>query len=71
MLIGGVGVGLMWGIELEEQHKAREVVEQAMARGVLIGTAGANSLRLLPPLVVEESHLETVCSLLKELLEVL
>ncbi|MGE0493996.1 MAG: aspartate aminotransferase family protein [Vulcanimicrobiota bacterium] len=65
------GCGLMWGIELEEQHKARDLVEQAMARGVLIGTAGANSLRLLPPLVIEESHLETVCNLLNELLEVL
>src|SRR5207244_2074640 len=44
------GRGLMWGLELAEP--AAPYVTAARERGLLVVTAGANVLRLVPPLVI-------------------
>ena len=49
------GRGLMWGIELAEP--AAPIVALARDRGLLVATAGANVLRLLPPLVITPEDL--------------
>ena len=49
------GRGLMWGIELAEP--AASIVALARDRGLLVATAGANVLRLLPPLVITPEDL--------------
>jgi predicted acetylornithine/succinylornithine family transaminase len=49
------GRGLMWGIELS--GPAQPVIEQALARGLLLIAAGPNVIRLLPPLVITEDEL--------------
>ncbi len=49
------GRGLMWGIELE--HAVQPVIERAMERGLLVITAGANVIRLLPPLTITREEL--------------
>jgi acetylornithine/succinyldiaminopimelate/putrescine aminotransferase len=60
------GRGLMWGIELTEP--AAPYVSAARERGLLLLTAGANVIRLVPPLVITAEHLERGVALLEELL---
>jgi acetylornithine/N-succinyldiaminopimelate aminotransferase len=52
------GRGLMIGIELVASLKASDVVRACRERGVLVHVAGPNVLRLLPPLIVEASHVD-------------
>jgi len=51
------GVNLMIGIEIDGE--AGEVIEKCHQEGLLIGKAGTNVLRLVPPLIVEEKHIDT------------
>lgn len=51
------GLGLMIGVELKV--KVTPVLQALMERGVLALPAGPNVLRLLPPLVIEKSDLDT------------
>jgi 4-aminobutyrate aminotransferase len=58
------GKGLMMGIELVRNHKTKEpapqlrnqVIHGAFARGLLVLGAGDSSLRLAPPLVIDEEQ---------------
>jgi acetylornithine/LysW-gamma-L-lysine aminotransferase len=52
------GLGLMIGIEL--RGRVTPVLQQLMERGVWALPAGMNVLRLLPPLIIEQSDLERV-----------
>ena len=60
------GVGLMWGIELTEP--AAPFVAAARERGLLITTAGATVLRLVPPLVVSDAEVDRAVAVLGEVL---
>jgi acetylornithine/LysW-gamma-L-lysine aminotransferase len=60
------GLGLMVGIELQDE--AQPYVLALRERGVLAMTAGPTVLRLLPPLVIEQSDLERAVSVLGEVL---
>ncbi len=60
------GLGLMIGVEL--RRKVTPVLQQLMKRGVWALSAGLNVLRLLPPLVVEQSDLERVVEVIGEVL---
>lgn len=52
------GKGIMWGIGLkEEMVKAAEVVADCYQAGILLAPAGQNTLRMLPPFIVEEAHI--------------
>jgi len=63
------GRGLIWGVE------CRVPVAPAMAAaadaGLLVLNAGPNVLRLLPPLIVEQEHLDQALSVLDKALDVL
>lgn len=50
------GMGLMIGVEIDGD--AREIVRRCMRRGVLIGSAGERVIRFLPPLIINESHVD-------------
>ena len=58
------GKGLMIGVELVRDQKTREkapelrnrILEMAFRRGLLILGAGENSLRLAPPLIIDEEQ---------------
>ncbi len=52
------GMGLLIGVELKQ--KVTPYLHALMDRGVLALPAGLNVLRLLPPLVIEKSDLDTV-----------
>lgn len=57
------GKGLMVGIEFDQP--VAPLVKTLIESGVICGPAGPNVLRFLPPLIVEESHIDRVISLLK------
>lgn len=57
------GRGLMTGVKIRGAE-AREAVRTALAQGLLTAPAGDNVVRLLPPLIVEESHIDEAIGLL-------
>ncbi len=61
------GLGLMWGIQLKTA-RAGEVVNRCRDVGLLVLTAGADTIRLLPPLIVTSKEIELAISLLQEAL---
>ncbi len=76
-LVGDVrGCGLMIGIELVRNRQTKEratserdaLVMAAFRRGLLVLAAGANTIRLSPPLVITKQHAETAVSILDDAL---
>ncbi|MDD0823521.1 aspartate aminotransferase family protein [Mannheimia sp. AT1] len=62
------GLGLMLGVEFEENVVASDVVVKCIEKGVLFLTAKAK-LRLLPPLTITDAQIEHGLKVLKEVLE--
>ncbi|MFL0811570.1 MAG: acetylornithine transaminase [Agarilytica sp.] len=62
------GKGLMIGIELDRE--CTELVERAKEKGMLINVTAGNTIRLLPPLIINDSEaqsiVDTVLTLIKE-----
>jgi 4-aminobutyrate aminotransferase len=75
--IGDVrGLGLMIGVELVKDRTTREpakelvgeLVQRAFRRGLLILGAGRSSLRLAPPLVIDEYDVDIAVGMIDEIL---
>ena len=60
------GLGLLLALELD--RPAATVVEEALAHGVVVGTAGERTLRLTPPLTLTTDEAELGIRLLTEVL---
>ena len=60
------GKGLMQGLALSKP--AGEVNQKAVEEGLLVIQAEGNVLRLLPPLIVEEKHIDEMIEKLKRAL---
>ncbi|MGB6902555.1 MAG: aminotransferase class III-fold pyridoxal phosphate-dependent enzyme, partial [Acidobacteriaceae bacterium] len=78
-VIGDVrGRGLMIGLEIVKDQKTREsaprvrdrIVELAFERGLLILGCGENSIRLAPPLIVNEHEAAVALDILEECVKV-
>jgi 4-aminobutyrate aminotransferase len=76
-IVGDVrGCGLMIGIELVRNRQTKEratserdaLVMAAFRRGLLVLAAGANTIRLSPPLLITKQHAETAVSILDDAL---
>ncbi len=52
------GMGLLQGLELEERVSAGEVAAKALGEGLIVITAAGNVLRLIPPLVIGQEHVD-------------
>lgn len=59
------GMGLMLGIVVEADERA-EMVSKLMEKGVLVLTAGAEAIRLLPPLVITYEEMDSAIAAMKE-----
>ncbi len=59
------GVGLMWGVELARPF-AGKVMDACRERGLLVLTAGPDTVRLLPPLIITEEKLVWAVQVLGE-----
>jgi acetylornithine/N-succinyldiaminopimelate aminotransferase len=60
------GRGLLLGLELD--RPAAPVIDLCRERGVLVGSAGENVLRLTPPLTIPEADLAHGLHVLEEVL---
>jgi acetylornithine/N-succinyldiaminopimelate aminotransferase len=68
--LGGVrevrGRGLMVGVGLAEGIDAQEVGATLLERGLVVNVPAADTLRLLPPLVVDQAQIEAAIRLIGE-----
>lgn len=64
------GRGLLWGIDLGVGDLATQSSQEAFKRGLVIETAGRenNVLKVMPPLIIDESGLNTGLSIIEEAL---
>lgn len=60
------GKGLMLGLELEKE--CNELVLKALEKGIVINCTAQKVLRFVPPLILEEVHVEEALSKLRETL---
>ena len=56
----------MIGIELDRD--CAELMQQALARGLLINVTAGRVIRLLPPLIISDSQAEQIVSTVSELI---
>jgi len=59
------GIGLMIGVQLAEKRPVKEAAAKLRELGFIAGTADGNTLRLLPPLVMEEDALLSIVPAIK------
>ncbi len=52
------GMGLLCALALNEKYPVADVVRALREHGLLVGSAGGNSLRFAPPLVVSEENID-------------
>ena len=65
-IIGDIrGLGLMFGVDLKGLPVA-DVVGACLERRLLVGSAGDNTLRMTPPLIIEKTEIETMLQVLTE-----
>lgn len=65
-VVGVQGAGYLIG--LRTRRPAKEVLEQLRAKGIMAGSAGdPHIVRLLPPLVLEDAHVDMLIAALKEI----
>lgn len=60
------GKGLMIGIELDQP--CAQLVEQAWQKGLIINVTAGNTVRLLPPLIINEEQIEQLLNTVSELI---
>jgi acetylornithine/N-succinyldiaminopimelate aminotransferase len=62
------GIGLLIGITVREPFAAATLCASLRDRGVLVGTAGGNTLRLAPPLILSKHEIDAFCDALSDVL---
>ena len=61
------GIGLMMGVKLKPEADARQFVAHLRDRhGLLLVSAGENVVRILPPLIIEQAHIDEFVSKLSD-----
>ncbi len=62
------GVGLMVGVELDSAERAKQIVKDLLAKGIIINRTHETVLRFLPPFIVTARQVEEVVSALDKAL---
>ncbi len=63
------GMGLMLGVEMAEGVKASDAVKKLLDKGFIVGTAGANTVRFVPPFIVTKKQVGAVVAALEDVLK--
>ncbi len=58
------GVGLMQGLELNKP--VADIIKTALGKGLVLINAGANIIRIMPPLVIGKEHVDEMLAILEE-----
>ena len=62
------GLGLMIGMDLPEEISAKDIMKKALENGLIIGTAGKNTLRFVPPLIIQKDDIDLAVNILEKIL---
>lgn len=68
-LLARRGMGLMQGVVIGNGKKVGEVVNAALAQGLIVISAGSDVLRIVPPLIIEKKHVDEMAEKLAAALE--
>jgi acetylornithine/N-succinyldiaminopimelate aminotransferase len=60
------GLGLIRGLELTKDVSVGEITKKALAKGLLIISAGSNVLRFVPPLIITKEDVDEAMAILEE-----
>ncbi|MDD5454812.1 MAG: aspartate aminotransferase family protein [Candidatus Ratteibacteria bacterium] len=60
------GKGLMLGVEVN--YSSKEILKECMDKGLLVGTAGENVVRFLPPLIIQKQDIDKGIKILEGVL---
>lgn len=63
------GMGLMLGAQLSQTFEAHAIQRLLLDHGFVIGTAGANTLRFVPPYIITHKQIDALICVLYELLQ--
>lgn len=58
------GLGLMIGLEFDRPVK--DIVQKCLDHGLIVVTAGANVVRMLPPFIIEEKDVDAMITILEK-----
>lgn len=61
------GLGLMIGLEFDRPVK--DIVQICLDHGLIVVTAGANVVRMLPPLIIEKEHVDEMTAILDQAIQ--
>lgn len=62
------GLGLMCGIQLDDKLPVGQVVKKARENGLIIISAGLNTLRFVPPLIISKENVDEMVAILDKCL---
>ncbi len=63
------GMGLMLGMQIAERCPAKEVMVKLQGQGYIIGSAGGNTLRFVPPYIITEQDIDGLVTALTAILK--
>ena len=61
------GCGFIQGIEVTPL--AKDIIEKATQKGLLLIAAGDNVIRFVPPLIIGQAEIDTMIAILREALQ--
>jgi acetylornithine/N-succinyldiaminopimelate aminotransferase len=68
VIAGSRGMGLLAALSLNDAYNVADVVAALRERGLLVGSAGGNSLRFAPPLILSEENIDEAYDALYDVL---
>jgi 4-aminobutyrate aminotransferase len=63
------GLGLMIGVQLKSHDLRDSVIDECFRRGLLVLGAGASTIRLSPPLIIDEEQADFAVEILSNAIE--
>ncbi len=66
--VGHRGMGFMQGLIIEPSTKPGDIAAKALEKGLIVITAGADVLRLLPPLIADKPEIDEMAGILDGIL---
>ncbi len=67
-IIAHRGMGLMQGLQLSPAVPVGEISKKALEKGLILITAGTDVLRFVPPLIIEEEHVDRMFAIMDGIL---
>ena len=67
MIVDHRGIGLIQGLEFKDNPKG--IVNGALEKGLILIAAGKNTVRFVPPLIIQREHVDDMIEILDEVLK--